>query len=86
MSANGKTERMIPIAPFPTSLPVAVVRKQVCGVRDGDHGQCTLPAGHGNGSVVHTEMRDGKLWAQWRSVLPEDECVCHVPRACKVHP
>lgn len=60
---------------------------ELCHVRDGDHGECNLPLGHDNGAVVHTEMRDGELWANWRSVLWEDECVCHVrPTRCKVHP
>ena len=56
----------------------------LCHVRGGG-GECDLPVGHGSGSKVHREMRDGKLWASWRSILSEDECVCHV-RQCAVHP
>lgn len=38
------------------------------------YGICNLPRGHGNGSKVHQErLQDGRLWAEWRSVLPEDE-------------
>ena len=62
---------------------------ETCRVRDDDghgriRGECTLPVGHVG--VIHTEMRDGRMWAQWRSVLPVDECVCHArPGACPVH-
>jgi hypothetical protein len=61
-----------------------------CHVRDGDYGECTLPLGHGNGSKIHQEWRGAgeprQLWAEWRSVLWEDECVCHVrPDRCPVH-
>ena len=60
-----------------------------CHVRDsGDgsdvKGECTQPAGHAG--VVHREDRGGRLWAEWRSVLPQDECVCHVrPGRCAWH-
>lgn len=86
MKADLRLLALLP-PPIAVALPtVIVVRKQLCGVRDGDHGECNLLAGHGGGSVIHTEWRDGKIWANWRSVLWEDECVCHVPRDCKVHP
>lgn len=64
-----------------------------CGVKDGggrlegrDVPTCNWPWLHGDGSAVHTEMRDGKLWAQWRSVLPEDECTCYLrEKGCRFH-
>jgi hypothetical protein len=64
-----------------------------CGVKDGggreadaDVPTCNFEWLHGDGSAIHTEMRDGKLWAQWRSVLPEDECTCYLrERGCRFH-
>lgn len=46
-------------------------RPRRCAATDGEHGHCTDHAGHYG--AVHREMRDGKLWAEWRSVVPEDE-------------
>jgi hypothetical protein len=62
------------------------LRRETCRVRDGAYGECTLPLGHGNGSKIHAEWRDGHLWAAWRSIQPDDECVCHArPSRCPVH-
>lgn len=38
---------------------------------DPESGVCDRPAGHPG--VIHSEYRDGKLWAEWRSILPGDE-------------
>lgn len=53
-------------------------RHRQCGVTDGDGVVCNLPSIHPG--VVHAErlnphhqLAPGNLWAQWRSVLAEDE-------------
>jgi hypothetical protein len=52
-----------------------------CGATDGlgldpddpePYGRCQLPAGHDGD--WHQEMRDGKLWAQWRGPHPGQRC------------
>lgn len=64
--------------------PRYVGRRRVCGATDGSGNVCDLHAGHYG--AIHREHRGGKLWAEWRSVLPEDEplgaqaCTC---RSCE---
>jgi hypothetical protein len=65
------------------------MEEELCRIRDrrtdedGEwHGECTRPVGHYG--VVHSEYRGGRLWAEWRSVLPEDECRCHAGY-CRYH-
>lgn len=41
-----------------------------CGMRDGDYGCRNLPSGHAG--KIHREIRDGKLWAEWRE-MPGDK-------------
>lgn len=55
-----------------TAVYVDSAPTKLCLVRDGHYGTCNLPLGHGGGSQVHQEWREGKLWAEWRSVLPEE--------------
>lgn len=56
----------------PTSEPLCLVMDESDDPGD-PHGVCNLPAGHPG--VIHAEWRDGKLWAQWRSILPGDESI-----------
>lgn len=55
-------------------LPL-IPEHQQCRVREHSHDDvwCTLQRGHGAGSKVHQCWRDGRLWAEWRSILLEDE-------------
>lgn len=44
----------------------------MCLVRDGDYGVCNMLRDHPG--VIHTErLPNGQIYAQWRSILPEDE-------------
>ena len=59
-----------------------------CEATDGDQARCSYHAGHYG--AVHREVRDGSLWAEWRSVHPDDEppgaqtCKCIVCNQCRV--
>jgi len=52
--------------------------KELCGVIDAQPDSCHDPCGicnqpYDHYGVIHTEMRDGQIWAEWRSVTYEDE-------------
>lgn len=42
-----------------------------CAATDGNNAICTMHAGHYG--AIHREVRAGRLWAEWRSILPVDE-------------
>jgi hypothetical protein len=56
----------------------------ICGATDGyglkddddswlPYNRCMLPLGHDTNGW-HREMRDGKLWAEWRGPGPDERC------------
>lgn len=52
------------------AIEVFMPSRNRCAATDGD-ARCTEHAGHYG--AIHREIRDGKLWAEWRSILPTDE-------------